>query len=90
MCVKCFAPQDAACVEQMSAYLCCFLMLASCAYGAQNCEVSVGVRHACAMAWVDVGHLPGRRWMSNVSLHTFTLGNIPPRVFGIKVGLSCS
>jgi hypothetical protein len=23
--------------------------------------------------------------MSNVSLHTFTLGDIPPRVFGIKV-----
>ena len=27
------------------------------------------------------------RWMSNVSLHTFTLGNIPPRVFGMKVCL---
>ncbi|CAL5226034.1 g8845 [Coccomyxa viridis] len=25
------------------------------------------------------------KWMSNVSLHTFTLGDIPPRVFGIKV-----
>ena len=27
------------------------------------------------------------RWMSNVSLHTFTLGKIPPRVFGMKVCL---
>ena len=27
------------------------------------------------------------RWMSNVSLHTFTLGDIPPRVFSIKVTL---
>ena len=31
----------------------------------------------------------GCRWMSNVSLHTFTLGDIPPRVFGIKVA-TCS
>ena len=25
------------------------------------------------------------RWMSNISLHTFTLGDVPPRVHGVKV-----
>ena len=29
----------------------------------------------------------GARWMSNISLHTFTLGDVPPRVHGVKVRL---
>ena len=52
--------------------------------------MSVCMRHPCTMAWVGVDGSIWHRWMSGVSLHTFTLGKIPPRVFGIKVGLAFS
>ena len=47
--------------------------------------VALFLKRNCQLS--EMSYVPHAGGCQNVSLHTFTLGNIPPRVFGIKVCL---